>query len=147
MNGLVVVALPIAVFLVVPFLPEDGRAVSARVSPLYVVMLREAAAYIALLSPFVLLACIAAWRTWVHAGYYVRRHGGGWQGVLEAGGAGLGVALVVLLPSIVRSPTQAPPYVVAYGGAATAVGLACGLLLRMTALRTLKWYSSSTGHF
>jgi len=86
-------------------------------------------------SPF---AVIAAWRTWVHGGAYRSGQGRGWQGVAEAGALGFLVALFVLRWGIVNRPTDAPPYIVFYGGLATLVGAAIGLILRTVAVTVLK---------
>ena len=137
-NGLVVMLVPIAAILVSLFLPEPEGTVSARVSPLYVVVIREALGLVGLLVPFVLAAALVASRTWVHAGRYVRGQGSGWRGVLEAGAVGLLGALFILGSSIIRSPLRSPPYVVVYGGGTMLIGLLVGVILRTTALLTLK---------
>ena len=142
-NAVVVLALPVAVFLIVPFLPEDQSTVSARVSPIHVIVVREALGFIALLLPFIALAGIVAWRTQIHARRYLRGDGAGWRGVLEGGAAGLASSLVVLLPAVIRSPLRAIPYLVVYGGGATIAGLVAGLLLRATALLALQWFTGS----
>lgn len=84
-------------------------------------------------------AAIAAWRTWVHARRWNARKGSGWQGVVEAGACGLAAALLYLVPGIVTRPLEAAPYVMAYGGAATIVGLLFGLVLRTTAMLILRF--------
>ena len=50
-------------------------------------------------------------------------------------------ALVILLPGILTHPTQASPYVIAYGGAAAFGGLVAGLILWATATAALKLYT------
>jgi hypothetical protein len=52
----------------------------------------------------------------VHARRYCEQRAGGWQGVAEAGAAGLFIALIVLARGIMTRPGDAPPYVVVYGG-------------------------------
>ena len=83
------------------------------------------------MSPFALLA---AWRTWVHARRWRSGSPGrSLQGVVEAGACGLGVAVLMLLrPSIMR-PSQAPPYLIFYGGLGLVIGLALGFVLFLTA--------------
>jgi len=83
-------------------------------------------------------AMVAAWRTWVHARLRRQGQGSGWKGVLEGGALGLALALLVLAPGIVLSPLQALPYVVAYGGLATAIGLVIAFVLRLVALAVLR---------
>jgi hypothetical protein len=85
------------------------------------------------MSPFGL---IAGWRTWAHArGWPDDR---GWQGVAEAAGCGLAVALLALWRGIVTRPLEALPYVVVYGGLGLAVGLVAGLCLWITAAIVLR---------
>ncbi len=81
-------------------------------------------------------AMVAGLRTWMLA----RRWQSGdhtWRGVVEAGACGLIVALIGLLPGIITRPTQAPAYIVAYGGFGLVVGLAIGLLLQASAVIVL----------
>ena len=136
-NGAIVMLIPFALF-VVAWASDNGSSVSARVSPWYIFALRQVIVAGMILTPFAGFALVAGWRTWVHARTYRERGTGSWQGVLEAGGLGLILALLILLPASVRSPLQAPPYLIAYGGGALTLGLALGLLLRTTALLTLK---------
>lgn len=91
------------------------------------------------LAPF---ALVAGWRTYVHARRWREGKGTGWQGVAEAGLLGVGVALAVLAPGIVTRPLEAPPYVIVYGGAALLFGLLAGLILRFTALLTLRRFAA-----
>jgi hypothetical protein len=87
------------------------------------------------MSPFALLA---AWRTWAHATRWrTGNRGRSLQGVAEAGACGLGVALLILLTPTILSPTQAPPYLIAYGGLGLVVGIAVGLVLLVTAAAVL----------
>ena len=90
---------------------------------------------VVLISP---LALLVGWRTWVHAQRYREGRGTGWQGVIEAGAVGAGIALWILAAPIVMHPAQAPPYVIFYGGAALILGLLIGLVLRMTAILVLR---------
>jgi len=46
--------------------------------------------------------------------------------------------VIVLLTGIVTTPTQAPPYVIAYGGLAATLGLAFGAVLWISATITLR---------
>lgn len=97
-----------------------------------------------LVEAFLPLAVVAGWRTWAHARRYRARQGTGWQGVAEAGAVGLFIAIWILRYGIVTRPAEAPPYIIVYGGAALILGLAIGLILRMTAILTLK--RTSRGH-
>jgi hypothetical protein len=91
-------------------------------------------AYITGLAPF---AMAAAWRTFVHARRWLERGSRGGQGILEAAACGFAGAVLALLPGIVTQPTQAPPYLIAYGGLAAVVGLAVGVVLWISATLTL----------
>lgn len=91
---------------------------------------------------FVPFSLIAAWRTRVHARRYCDKRGTGWQGVLEAGALGFLTALLVLSRGIITRPMEALPYIIVYGGAAALLGLACGLVLRMTARTVLNRLAS-----
>ena len=86
-------------------------------------------------------AAIAAWRTWVHAKRWPRERG--WQGVAEAGLCGFGTALLYLAPGIVTRPTEAPGFVLVYGGAALILGLLVGLFLRTAAVLLLRLHEES----
>jgi len=88
--------------------------------------------------PFAPFALIVGWRTWVHAKRYLEGQGTGWQGVAEGGAVGFVFALIILRGGIVTRPAEAPPYVVAYGGLALIVGLAIGVVLRLTGILVLK---------
>jgi hypothetical protein len=94
-------------------------------------------AYIMGLAPF---AMAAAWRTFVHARRWLERGSRGGQGILEAAACGFAGAVLVLLPGVVTQPTQAPPYLLAYGGLAAVVGLAVGVVLWIAATLTLRLY-------
>ena len=50
------------------------------------------------------------------------------------------LALLYLAPGIVTRPAEAPPYVIAYGGAALLLGVVVGLFLRTTAILVLKFF-------
>lgn len=65
----------------------------------------------------------------------------GAQGILEGAACGFAGAVLVLLPGIVTHPTQAPPYLLAYGGLAAVVGLAVGVVLWIGASLTLRLYA------
>jgi hypothetical protein len=88
--------------------------------------------------PFVPFALIVGWRTWVHAKRYRQGQGTGWQGVAEGGAIGFVFALIILRIGIVTRPAEAPPYVLVYGGLAVIVGLAIGVVLRLTGILVLK---------
>jgi hypothetical protein len=139
-NAVVVYALPILVYGLLSQRP--GHAASTTVTAddpdrmrHFLNQARPIVAYAALLAPF---AMTAAWRTFVHARQWLAHHDRRWQGVLEAGAAGLAGTVLVLLPGIVTHPLQAPAYVVGYSVFAVPIGLAFGLVLRFTALAVLK---------
>ena len=90
---------------------------------------------LAVLAPF---ALVTGWRTRVHAMRWRAGTGSGWAGVAEAAVLAFGIALAVLARGIVTRPLDAAPYVIAYGGAAIVLGLIVGVILRYTALVTLK---------
>ena len=94
-------------------------------------------AYVAGLTPF---AIAAAWRTFVHAKRRLENGRSGAMGIVEGGLCGLVSAVLVLLPGILNKPAEAPPYVLAYGGLAAALGLTAGAILWLTAIITLHWY-------
>jgi hypothetical protein len=83
-------------------------------------------------------AAVAGWRTLVLARRWREHERGDWRGVAEAGACGPAVALVVLAPGIVTRPAEAPPFVIAYGGAALVLGLVVGLILRLVALSIMR---------
>jgi len=132
------VLIPIGVVLVVSLGVESGNTVHASGLQHTLRNLYDIAAYLVAIVP---VALLAGWRTWVHASRYREGKGTGWQGVAEAGGLGLTLALVVLARGIVTRPADAPPYVIFYGGVALILGLAIGLFLRVTALTVLKFAS------
>ncbi len=94
--------------------------------------------YLVGLAPF---AMAAAWRTFVHARRWLEKGSHGSQGILEGAACGFAGAVVVLLPGILTRPTQAPPYVLAYGGLAAALGLAAGAVLWISATLTLRLWA------
>ena len=93
------------------------------------------AAYLMGLAPF---AMAAAWRTFVHARRWLEHGSYGLLGILEGGLCGLAGAVLVLLPASIMKPTQAPPYLIAYGGLAAMVGLAVGAVLWVTGTIALR---------
>jgi hypothetical protein len=141
-NGLLVLLLPPALLVAgnLLFNSDSDYSVTVRASerslllPALSILVRMEM----VLLPF---AALAGWRTWVHAGDW-RTGRRGWRGVAEAGACGLFVALAYLAPGIVTRPMDAPPYVIAYGGAALVLGLVAGLLLRTTGVLVLKFYPS-----
>src|SRR5262245_8535500 len=94
-NALVVLLIPVGfvVFLLTRPLPDN--TVVARVSTSAQIALRNLLLVGAFLVPFVPLALITGWRTWVHASRVQRREGRGWQAVLEAAALGFAIALLV----------------------------------------------------
>lgn len=117
---------------------NPDHTVTARVTPLPVYLIFRVLELGMLFTPFVALACIAAWRTWVHARRYLGGHGSGWSGVGEGGALGLFLAVLVLSPGIIAHPAAAPPYIAFYGGGGLILGLAMGLVLRTSALLVLR---------
>lgn len=85
------------------------------------------------------LAGVAAWRTWVHALRYQSGVSLGWQGVGEAAAVGFVVAVLYLGEGIVARPREAPPYVIFYGSAAAILGAIVGLVLRISATIVLRF--------
>jgi hypothetical protein len=144
-NGLLVLLLPLALVTAAGTIELDGSDASViaevpgapRIFRLVPILGRLSA----VLLPFALLA---AWRTSVYARRWRDRRDRGWGGVAEAAACGLLVALVYLAPGLVTRPADAPPYLIAYGGAAVFLGLLVGLLLRSTALFVLNRTFGST---
>ena len=93
--------------------------------------------YLMGLAPF---AFAAAWRTFVHAKRSLEYGGWGVAGIAEAGLCGFAAAVLVLLPGILTKPTQAPPYVIAYGTMASVIGVVVGAILWVTATCALQLY-------
>lgn len=87
---------------------------------------------------FAALAVVAAWRTHVHALRYQIGDSRGWMGVAEAAACGFAVAVLYLAPGILTRPSEAPAYVIFYGGVATALGAIVGLVLLAGALVVLR---------
>jgi hypothetical protein len=138
-NGLIVLLLPSAIVAVGSSLGLGRSQYSVTVRPPgwsgFLAAIQELIGLGKTMIPF---AALAAWRTWVHARRWRARGDRGWQGVAEAGACGFGPVLLLLLPGIVTRPREAAPYIIVYGGAALVVGLAVGVLLRVTALAILK---------
>jgi hypothetical protein len=138
-NGLLVVLVPLAVLVAAGSIDLDSSDASvtardperSRSWPLMPILIRTT--YVLL--PF---AGLAGWRTWVYARRWCDRTDRGWRAVAEAGACGLILALLYLGPGIVTRPADAPPYVIAYGGAALVLGVLLGLFLRSTAILVLK---------
>jgi hypothetical protein len=84
------------------------------------------------------------WRTWVYARRWRERQDQGWRAVAEAGACGLLLALVYLARGILTRPAEAPPYVIAYGGAALLLGVLVGLFLRATAILVLRLHKAAS---
>jgi hypothetical protein len=137
-NALLVVLMPFGALLVGSLIFDDN-SVTVRPSRSGIVSAATLVYQIGfVVALFVPLALLAGWRTWVHARRYRERQGTGWQGVAEAGALGIILALAVLAHGILSRPADALPYVVFYGGAALILGLAIGVVLRMTALLVLR---------
>jgi hypothetical protein len=138
-NGLLVLLLPLVILAAASTIDVDqfDASVTADVpgSPRISAMIPRLMAAFLVSIPFALLA---AWRTWVYARRWQDQQDRGWRAVAEAGACGLIPALLYLSPGIVTRPIEAPPYVIAYGGAALLLGVLVGLFLRTTALLVLK---------
>lgn len=134
---LVPVVLMIAVLIAASLDTSHAGVVAYVTSPLWraFVTLLQIVVFVTAIVPF---ATMAAWRTWVHARRYLRDEGTGWQGVVEAGGIGFFTAIWVLQWGIIHRPAEAPPYIIAYGGAALIIGVALGLILRFAAIVVLR---------
>ena len=138
-NGTIVLVMPLALAAAIAVAaamgPGSASVDGSTLGRTLIVRLLGVVALLSSASPF---AVIAAWRTWVHAGSYRLRQRGGWRGVAEAGAVGFLVALFILRWGIVNRPADAPPYIAVYGGLATIVGVAIGLILRTIAVIVLK---------
>jgi uncharacterized membrane protein YhaH (DUF805 family) len=137
-NGAIVLLLPFAVLAIASHSNAGQNSVTVHPpgwSPALSAT-QHAIPVVVVVFPF---AILAACRTWVHARRWRARCELGWQGVAEAGGCGLGTALLILLPSIIARPAAAPPYIIAYGGMALVAGLVVGLILRVSALAMLRF--------
>jgi hypothetical protein len=144
-NALVVWLLPLALIgilaAVVPDYSNGGTRVVGVDPDRAAVLSRKLqfiVAYVSALAPF---AMAAAWRTFVHATRWLDTGAQGGRGILEGAVCGFAGAVLVLLPGILTRPTQAPPYVLAYGGLAAGIGLVFGLILWTTATITLRLYA------
>jgi hypothetical protein len=140
-NGLVVYLLPLAFAGAVALFVSDGDHHVVGVDPdrayVWTKRLWFGGAYLTRLTPFVF---VAGWRTFVHAKRWLEHRRWGAMGIMEGALCGFAGAVFVLLPGILAQPTQAPPYVLFYGGLAAALGLAVGAILWVTASITLHWY-------
>ena len=143
-NGLVVYLLPLAFAGAVALFGSDYGNGSTRVvgvdpnrAYVWSRRLTSVGTYLAVLAP---LALAAAWRTFVHAKRWLEHGRWGVTGIAEGALCGFAAAVIVLLPGILTTPTQAPPYVLAYGGLASVLGLGVGAILWMTATYTLLIY-------
>ena len=142
-NGLLTLLLPAAPILAMAL---GIIGTSSAVRPQEASQFRDAVGLLLMAGPTMLpLATVAAWRTWVHAVRWRQRGTRGWQGVAEGGALGLFVALLKLAGPTILRPKDAPPYLIVYGGLALVVGLAIGLLLRITAVLVLKLCGSLRG--
>lgn len=144
-NAVIVYLLPLALVGAIALFASDNSNGGTRVvgvdpdrAAVWLRRVQFIGAYIMGLAPF---AMAAAWRTFVHARRWLERGSRGGQGILEAAACGFAGAVLVLLPGIVTQPTQAPPYLLAYGGLAAVVGLAVGVMLWIAATLTLRLYA------
>ena len=144
-NAIIVYLLPLALVGAIALFASDYSNGSTRVvgvdpdrAAVWSRRIQIIGAYIMGVAPF---AMAAAWRTFVHARKWLESGSRGAQGILEGAACGFAGAVVVLLPSIVTHPTQAPPYLLAYGGLAAVLGLAVGVVLWIGASLTLRLYA------
>jgi len=133
-NAIVVYLLPLAFAAAVSlFAPLRNGTTVVGVDPdrarVWSTRIQSIAAYLMFLAPF---AMAAAWRTFVHARRWLEHGSYGLLGILEGALCGLAGAVLVLLPASIMKPTQAPPYLIAYGGLAAILGLAVGVVLWVT---------------
>lgn len=143
-NASVMLFVPLVLYVAAVVAFNASNVARARVSTNFEFLLRTIFEIGLSFTPFVALAAVSGWRTLVHARRYREQHGGGWQGVIEAGVIGLLSALAVLARGIISRPRDAPPYIVIYGGAALLIGLAIGVVLRFTAISVIKLASRAT---
>jgi hypothetical protein len=135
-NALVVLFIPLTIL--VAFFVHRATDMNAPVRPPGNYFVSDLAGSLIIFVPFAPLALVAAWRTWTHARAYLAGRGTGWRGVIEGGALGLSIPLAMLIRPALMRPQQAPPYLIAYGGIGLVIGLALGLMLRFTALLTLR---------
>lgn len=143
-NAVIVFLLPLALVGALALVASDYSSGGTRVvgvdpdrAAVWSRRIQSIGAYIMGVAPF---AMAAAWRTFVHARKWLESGSRGAQGILEGAACGFAGAVLVLLPGIVTHPTQAPPYLLAYGGLAAVVGLAVGIVLWISASLTLSLY-------
>ena len=96
----------------------------------------------ATMAPF---AALAAWRTWVHSKRWLAREPALWRPVAEAAATAGVVALAYLARGILTRPSDAPAYVIVYGGAALILGAIVGVILRTTAVLALRLNRATFG--
>jgi hypothetical protein len=135
-NALVVYLMPLALVGAIALFANDfgnGSTHVVGVDPdrarVWSTRIQLIAAYLMGLAPF---AMVAAWRTFVYARRFLERGSNGLLGILEGGLCGLAGAVLVLIPASMMKPTQAPPYLLAYGGVAAILGIGFGLVLWVT---------------
>jgi hypothetical protein len=135
-NGALMVVVPMILAATLPVLfPTDAVVVRPPDAPVFSRMVKELAQIGILMLP---AAFLAGWRTRVHAIAWCERGSTGWRGVIEGGIGGFLIAFLILLPASLRRPLDAPPYVIAYGGAALMLGFVIAFFLRVTALIVLR---------
>jgi hypothetical protein len=139
-NGALVFGVPTALMLVVlATIPWPPEIAAFRPSPIDVAL--ETLLYGLL---YAALGLVTAWRTQVHALRYQSGASRGWQGVAEAALVGFTLALLYLSRGIITRPSEAPPYVIVYGGAAAILGAIVGLLLRTSATLVMRSRGAKT---
>ena len=146
-NALVVYLLPLALVAAIAlFAPLRNGTTVVGVDPdrarVWSNRIQFIAAYLMGLAPF---AMVAAWRTFVYARRWLERGSYGFMGILEGGLCGLAGAVLVLLPASMMKPTQAPPYLIAYGALAAIVGLGVGLVLWVTGSIAVRLVPAGSG--
>jgi hypothetical protein len=138
-NGLVMALLPLTFMLVMGLLPENtSNSTTVHASGASGEAVAAVSVWIQMWKRLLPLSLVVSWRTLVYARRWQARGDRGWRAVLEAGAVGFLYVTLVLTPAILRQPVKAPPYVIVYGGIGFVIGVCVGLVLRATALVTLK---------
>jgi hypothetical protein len=135
-NACVVLLIPLA--LIVAYLVHRATDMNPPVRPPGNYFFIDLASTMIVFVPFAPLALIAAWRTKTHAEAYLAGKRTAWQGVLEGAALGAAIPLAILIGPTLMRPREAPPYLIAYGGLGLIIGVTLGVILRATALLTLK---------
>jgi hypothetical protein len=137
-NGLLVLALPAVLIGVISILPDSSdTSVTVRPPGSMRPILNVIGGILFTTTAALPFAAAAGWRTLVHARRTIDTGIAGWRGLWDGALLGFAGAALVLLPPTLMRPLQAPPYWIAYGTMAAALGLAIAFVLRATALLVL----------